>query len=202
MLKIIGKTLLFCDTHPEAKFRPPSTSKWAKGSHKPNFDPPCVFSFCPTTALQLVENTVQKWGSPKFWKNAFCEVHFSSGAKQILETRCITQHVFLVDRLRDFYGFSNAHTLMFFDLPKRGLKPTKGTKSRSRDGPESKFRSPGPSKAAHANWKGSQKAAIPSFGRRKGPRASRPPLWTISKRASSTTGRSGLERESTSRYWD
>ena len=56
----------------------------------------------------------------------FCDVHFSFGEKQILETRCFKQHAFLVDPLRDLYGFSNAHTLMFFDPEKGGLKPRKG----------------------------------------------------------------------------
>ena len=61
---------------------------------------------------------------PKFrqiW--IFCDVHISSGEKQILETRCIKQHAFLVDPLRDLCDFSNAHTLMFFFLtPKGGLR--------------------------------------------------------------------------------
>ena len=37
------------------------------------------------------------------------------------------QHAFRVDPLRDLNGFSNAHTLMFFDIRQRGgLKPRKG----------------------------------------------------------------------------
>ena len=53
-------------------------------------------------------------------------MHLTSGEKQILETKCVQQHAFWVDPLRDLNGFSNAHTLMFFDTQKGGLKPRKG----------------------------------------------------------------------------
>ena len=55
-----------------------------------------------------------------------CDVRYSLGKKQILETRCVKQHACLVDPLRDLHGFSNAHTLMFCDPKKGRLKPRKG----------------------------------------------------------------------------
>ena len=38
-------------------------------------------------------------------KNHFCDVHISFGEKQILETRCIKQHAFLVDPLGVSHDF-------------------------------------------------------------------------------------------------
>ena len=97
----------------------------------------------------------------KFSKKCILRCALSFGEKQILETRCIKQHAFLVDPLRDVNGFSNAHTLMFSDLSKRGLKPRKGIEIKvpRRSRPED----------------GCITGSIPSLKRRKGPRASRPP---------------------------
>ena len=48
----------------------------------------------------------------------FCEVQFSSGEKQILETGCIKQHAFLVDPLRDLNVFFEcSHFDVFFLTP-------------------------------------------------------------------------------------
>ena len=98
------------------------------------------------------QKTQCKNEGPKNSKNMhFCGVHFSFSEKQILETRCIKQHAFLVRPLRDLHGFSNAHTLMFLDPKERGSNKERRSKLRSRDGPASKFRSPGPPKGAHSD---------------------------------------------------
>ena len=44
----------------------------------------------------------------------FAMCTFPKVRKQNLETRCIKQHAFLVDPLRDSCGFSNADTLIVF----------------------------------------------------------------------------------------
>ena len=62
----------------------------------------------------MEENSAKMRDTENSKKYACLDVHFSFGEEQILETRCIKQRVFWVDPLRDFFGVSNAHTLMFF----------------------------------------------------------------------------------------
>ena len=58
-------------------------------------------------------------------------MHFSSGENQILETKCIKQHAFLVDPLGVSYDFPNAHTLIFLlrKWEERDSKQERGSKS-------------------------------------------------------------------------
>ena len=87
-----GKTYCFVAHIPNRNFDSPQPQN---GPRVPNAQFPsfCVFS---------LEDTVQKMREPKFPKNMnFCEMHFSSGEKQISETRCIKQHAFWVSPLRD-----------------------------------------------------------------------------------------------------
>ena len=84
--------------------------------------------------------------------------HFA-GEKPILETRCIKQHAFLVDPLRVKNVFSNAPHFDVFVPKNEGSNQERGSTSRSCDGPKREGKTGG----------------IPSFERRKGPRASRPP---------------------------
>ena len=60
----------------------------------------------------MVENTMKNEGAQKIENICIlCDVHFSLGEKQFLDTRCVKQHAFLVDQLHDFYGFSNAQEI-------------------------------------------------------------------------------------------
>ena len=104
----------------------------------------------------MVENAV---GAHNFEKMHFCDVLFSLGANQILETRCIKQHAFVVDPLRDLSGVPSAPTLMFKDSQKGGSNQERGSKIRPRDGPASNFRSPGLPHGAHSDRKGAKTAA-------------------------------------------
>ena len=99
----------------------------------------------------------------------FCGVHFASGEKQILETRCIEQHAFLDHPL--VFSLDVFAPRMFLDSQEGRRKPRKGIviwlphrNFALLDLPE-----------AHPDRKGGQKECTPSFERRKGPRASRPP---------------------------
>ena len=99
-----GKTCCFATHIPNRNFDLPQPQNGPRGPQKLDFDPPVFFSFSSTTVPQMVENTLQK---PKKSKNYnFGDVHFSFGDKQILETRCVKQHMHvLVDPLRDLNGF-------------------------------------------------------------------------------------------------
>ena len=116
----------------------------------------------------------------KFLKKCiFCDVHLSSGEKQLLETKCIKQHAFWVDPLRVLYGFSKAHTLMFFYHQKGGLKPRKGLEIWL---PRRHFEPPNLPKGPIPTEKvAKRERSIPSFDRRKRPRASRPPCVVLTK---------------------
>ena len=81
-------------------------------------------------------------------------MHISSGAKQILETRCIKQHAFLVDPLGVSHDFSNAHTLKFFHPETRGSKSEKVAW---------KFRSPKPPRCPIPTEKGARKEGHSGF---------------------------------------
>ena len=52
----------------------------------------------------------------------------SFGEKQILETKCIKQHAFLVDPRGSSHALSNTHALMFLYL-KRRVQTKKGTRN-------------------------------------------------------------------------
>ena len=71
---------------------------------------------------------------------------------------------FLVDPLRDLYGFSNAHTLMFFvTSEKGGSNQEKGSKLRSHGRPAWKCQSPGPPKGAHSDREGGRNGGHSEF---------------------------------------
>ena len=76
----------------------------------------------------MVEYTVKNEGSSRNFEKLcmFYDVHFSLCEKHIFVKPCLKQHACLVDPLRDLFGFSNAHTLMFFDRQEGELKQRKG----------------------------------------------------------------------------
>ena len=116
--------LLFCDTYPEPKFRPPSTSKWAKGSHKPNFDLPVFF--------RSLQRPCRRW-----WKTRCINEENRNFEKKRIFVKCTFPRVrskFLRQDVQNYmhFGsiscvrkwFSSAHTLMFFD-PQNGEAQTR-----------------------------------------------------------------------------
>ena len=111
---VVRKTCCFVTHIPNRNFDLRQPQNGPRGPKNLISVPQC-FSFSSTTVPKMEENTVQNEGSQNFEKYMhFCDVHFSLTDQQILETRCIKQHAFLVDPLRDLHGFTNAHTLMFF----------------------------------------------------------------------------------------
>ena len=94
---------------------------------------------------------------------------FSLGEKQILETRSIKQHAFLVNPLRAFYVFRMLTHWCFLTSSQKGEpKPRKGLEIWL---PHRNFEHPDLPKGPIPTEKGAKRAAIPSFERRKGPRA-------------------------------
>ena len=87
----------------------------------------------------------------------FNDVLQSLGEKQ---TTCIKQHAFLVDPLRDFIGFSNAHTLMLFDHPKSKAHTKKGALNLA---PASKFRAPADQRSPFRPIKGAKRESHSEF---------------------------------------
>ena len=108
--------------------------KMDQGVPKTWFRSPCVFSFSSTIVPQMAENTVHKWGDRKFSKKHFCEVHFSLGEKQILETRCIKQHAFFGRSTAWFicFFFECSHFDVIWPTKKGGSNQERRTKLRSR----------------------------------------------------------------------
>ena len=115
-----GKTLLFCHTC-RTKISGSLNLKMDQGVPKNLI----------SISLCLSSPQCKNEGAKKFEKPMhFCDVHFSIGEKQILQTRCIKEYGWLVDPLRDLFGLSSAHTLIFVDPPEGGLKPRTGLETR------------------------------------------------------------------------
>ena len=131
-------------THPEPQISGPLYLKMGQEVPKTSNGPrgPFFLDF-----PQMVETECKNEGGSNFKKMYFCDVHFSLGEKQILETRCIKQHAFLVDPQGVSFDFSSTHTLMFL-LPQKGVQTKKGARKLA---PASKFRSPGSPKGAHSD---------------------------------------------------
>ena len=145
------------------KFRPSSTSKWADGSQKPNFDPPVFFVLFNDRAADGRKHNAKMREDRNFQKTMhFFDVLFSFGEKQILETRCIKQHALLVDPLRDFYRFSNARPLMFFDS-KRGAQTKKGIEIRAPSRSRVEISIPPHLPKCHSDRKGDQNGGHSEF---------------------------------------
>ena len=110
--------------------------KMGQGVPRTWFRSPCVFSFSSTTVPQRAENTVHKWGDRKFRKKKthFCELHFSLGEKQILETRCIKQHAFFGRATAWFICgfFECSHFDVIWPTKKGGSNQERRSKLRSR----------------------------------------------------------------------
>ena len=108
-------------------------------------------------------------------------MHFSFGEKQILETRWIKQHAFLVDHLRDLSGFSSAHTFDVF-WPPNGEAPNqeKGIEIKVPRRSRVEILIPRTSQKGpfRPKWR-PKRRAIPSFERRKGPKVSQPPCTNL-----------------------
>ena len=128
--------------------------KLGHGVQKPDFDLPVFFLSLQRPCRRWQKTQCNNEGAQNLGKNAFlrCALFLWWEANfwnKMFQTTC-----FLVDPLCDLYGFSSAHTVMFFLLPQKGgLKPRREIEIRSRDCPASKFRSPGPPKGTHSGRK-------------------------------------------------
>ena len=175
-----GKTCCFCDAYPEPKFRPPQPQNGRRGPKNLISIPLCFFvRFNDRAADGRKKSAKLRWID--ILKNyAFCDVHFSSSEKQILETRCKKTTCILVDPLGVSIDFLCTPTSIFLTSQKKGrLKPRRGLEIWL---PHRNFDHPDLPRGPFRPKKGAKREAIPSSERRNGPRASRPLCTTKTPR--------------------
>ena len=166
-----GKTLLFCDTIPNQKFRASLNLKMGPGGPKNRGKraPRLIFFVFDDRPADGRKHQCKNEESSKFRnKYAFLPMcTFPRSKKQILVKQDVSNNMhFGLDPLRDLNGFSNSHNFGAFQTPKKeGSNQERSSKSGSRvemSSPRTSQRGP-----FWAEEGGPKVGAIPSFERRK-----------------------------------